>query len=231
MLSFLKRSVVIACALVLLLPCLMAILVGSTRILMWWSTQQPDRYYVSYPYLQDGIPWMIVGTAGIVGSATILSGRSKSNRWLWLPIVALLYFMLPPLHAQGGWFFHRAIHPMTGRPVEIAMERTLWDLNMITSELNEQAKSAGAFTCQAEKLDRGSPFASNGLSLDYELQCLPGDFDKKARVPVHPGTVAMSVSADGREAWFSVTSLRSEVGTSAVWLSRYGEIVSFHRSL
>jgi hypothetical protein len=129
----------------------------STRILMWWSTRQPDRYYVSYPYLQDGIPWMILGTAGIVGSATILSGRSKSNRWLWLPTLALLYFMLPPLHAQGGWFFHRAIHPMTGRPVQIAMERSFWDLTTISSRLVDRAKSAGAFTCQAEKLIKAAP--------------------------------------------------------------------------
>lgn len=122
---------------------------------------------------------MILGTAGIVGSAAILSGRSKSNRWLWLPTVAFLYFMLPPLHAQGGWFFHRAVHPMTGRPIEIAIERTFWDLTSISSGLVERAKSAGVFACQAEKFDRGSPFASNGLSLDYELQCLPADYDKK----------------------------------------------------
>ena len=218
-------------AILLLIPCLMAILVGSTRIFMWWSTRQPDHYYVLYPYLQDGIPWMILGTAGIVGSAAILSGRSKSNRWLWLPTVGLLYFMLPPLHAQGMWFFHRAIHPMTGRPVEIAVERTLRDVNMISSELMVQAQSAGVFTCHTKKLDRASAFASNGLTLGYELQCLPADFDKKARLPFRPGTVAMSVSADGREAWFSVTSLRSEVETSAVWLRRHGEIVSLHRSL
>ena len=230
MLSFLKRSVVIACALFLLVPCLMEILVGSTRVHMWWLTQQPGNYYVAYSYLHDGVPWMIVGTAGIVGSAVVLSGRSKSNRWLLLPTLGLLYLILAPL-LHGGWFVHRAIHPMTGRPVEIAMERTLWDLTTISSELVDRAKSAGVFNCQAKKLDRGSPFASNGLSLDYELQCLPTNFDKNALVPFRPGTVAMSVSENGREAWFSVTSLRSEVETSAVWLHRHGEIVSFHRSL
>jgi len=207
----------------------MEILSGSGRVYMWWLTQQSGNYYVAYSYLHEGVPWMLVGTAGIVGSAVILAGRSKSNRWLWLPALGLLYVILAPL--QGGWFFHRAIHPMTGRPVEIAMDRTFWDLTRISSGLVERAKSAGVFACQDEKFDRGSPFASNGLSLDYELRCLPADYDKKSGVPFRPGTVAMSVSADGREAWFSVTSLRSEADTSAVWLRRHGEIVSFHRSL
>lgn len=229
MLSFLKRSVVIVSAILLLLPCLMEILAGSIRVHMWWLTQQPGNYYVSYSYLQDGIPWMIVGIAGVVGSAVILSGRSKSNRWLWLPTIGLLYVILAPL--KGGWFVHRAIHPMEGRPVLIAMERTFWDLSTISHELVNRAKSTGVFSCQTEKFDTGSPFASNGLTLQYELGCLPVDFDKRAPVPFRPGTVVMSVSADGGQAWFSVTSLPSEAGTSAVWTRRHGEIVSFHRTV
>jgi hypothetical protein len=117
-------------------------------------------------------------------------------------------------------------NPNDGRPVEIAMERAFWDLTTISLGLVDGAKSAGVFTCQAEKFNRDSPFASNGLTLDYELQCLPTDYDKKARVLFRPGTVTMSLSADGREARFSVTSLRSEVETCAVWLSRHGETVS-----
>ena len=216
-------------ALLLMPPCLMEILAGSIRLHMWWLTQQPANYYVSYSYLQDGIPWMIVGIAGVVGSAVILSGRSKSNRWLWLPTVGLLYVILTPL--QGGWFVSRAIHPMHGRPVLIAMDRMFWDLTTISHGLVDRAKSAGVFTCEAEKFEAGSPFALNGLTLEYELGCLSGDFDKKTAASFRPGTIVMSVSSDGSQAWFRATSLPGEAGTSAVWLHRHGEVVSFHRTI
>lgn len=229
MLAFLPRSVVIACAFLLLVPCLIEFLAGAARILMWWSTRQPDHYNVTCQYLHDGITWTILGAAGIVGSSAILFGCSRSNRWLWLPTVGLLYFILAPL--AGGWFFHRAIHPMAGRPLEIAMERTFRDLSTISSEVVDRAKSAGMFTCHSGPLDRGSAFESNGMTLDYQIKCLPTNIDRQARIPFPPGTIAMSVSADGREAWFSVTSLKNEADTSAVWLRRQGEILPFHRSL
>lgn len=227
--SSLKRSATIIVALLFLPLCFVEVFAGLVRLLMWWQSQQPSQYYVAYQYLYDGIPWVVIGVGGIVGSTAVLSNRSRSPRWLCLPVLALLHFIFVPL--SNGWFFHKAIHPMSERPIQIASERSRQDLGAISRELTERAKLTGFFSCNPLKLDRPSAFALNGQTLPYELWCVPAELAKQGVAPVRPATIAMTVSADGKEAWFRVTSLKEEADISATWLRLHGDVFVEHRKL
>lgn len=102
---------------------------------------------------------------------------------------------------------------------------------MISYELTQQAQVDGFYRCSSAQLGELSAFAVNGRQLPYELRCVSTDSDMKSIAPARPATVTMAVSTDGKEAWFRMTTLVSEAGTSADWLRRYGDVLVQHRKL
>ena len=69
--------------------------------------QATRQYAGDHPYLSDALPWMAMGLIGIIGSFAVLTNSRRTLRWLWLPVVALVYCTLLPLQQEHGFFFHR----------------------------------------------------------------------------------------------------------------------------
>ena len=217
-----KRLSAIGLALLLGVPSGYALLTGGARLAIWSTARQPGQYAVDHPYLSDALPWMAMGLIGIIGSFAVLTNSRRTLRWLWLPVVTLVYCTLLPLQQEHGFFFHRATHPMVGLPIHWAHEMTRHDLDQITGTLAQQAINTGRFECPIERLSDRSRFTQAGESLAYTIQCtnIPGP--NTPIVPSRPATIVMTVSQDEKEAWFRVSGLVSDTGGVTEWIKNYG---------
>jgi len=167
-----KRLGGLSLAVLLLMPSAYAFVVGGGRLALWSMAQQPNQYAVAYPYLADAVPWMALGLLGLIDSIAVITSGQRSWRWLWLPAVTLLYYLLFPLLPSYGWFFHRAHHPMSSQPIEWAQDLTRFDFRRITGDLTVKAKSRGEFSCPGDDLKVPSRFMAGGQTLVYEVRCV-----------------------------------------------------------
>ena len=88
------------------------------------------------------------GSHWIIGSFAVLTNSRRTLRWLWLPVVTLVYCTLLPLQKEHDFFFHRATHPMAGLPIHWAHEMTRHDLNQIAGTLAQQAINKADLSAQ-----------------------------------------------------------------------------------
>jgi hypothetical protein len=100
----LKRLSAIGLALLLSVPSGYALLTGGARLAIWSTLRQPGQYAVDHPYLSDAMPWMAMGLIGIIGSFAVLTNSRRTLRWLWLPVVTLVYCTLLPLQKEHDFF-------------------------------------------------------------------------------------------------------------------------------
>lgn len=196
----------------LLLPSLLVLIVGLVNVFRWGMTLLPDRYYVTHPYLQEAAPWLIIGSFGLLGSAVFLRNPHRSKHWLWFPLFATLYALYVP-NAD-----HHHIPSKRGVPLDWVRTYTAWDLESRSIELWYSGRERGRFECPPPRESHLSRFGVNGQTLSYDVQCVSPERMTTLPVPERPGVIVMSVSADGQEAWFRVTTLGWNSEHPVVWL-------------
>lgn len=199
---------------VLLVPSFIVCFVGALNLIRWSMTLVPDRFYVAYPYLEDATPWLTIGFLGLLGCAAILTNPMRSKHWIWLPVVATLYGIWMP-----NWeIYGHGRRTMKGEPTEWVRTYIQSDLERRSVEAWYAAKEQGRFECPPSGEPSVSRFGLNGQTLLYEVRCVTRDLGTTVTIPERPGVIVMSVSPDGQEAWYRVSTLGHDPKHPVEWL-------------
>jgi len=198
-------------ATLLALPALLVLIGGIRNLMTAWQASYSGGYWIEHDYMGNGVMMLVSAMIGL-GCCLQLGHRMASWAWSVIPAGIALFALVMP---------NMTHHPESQVPVWKASHRTTQGVRMLVGEVKGLAQASGTFVCPPPpEVIHASVFAHQGKRLLYEVRCVSnasGPFlDEPA--PERPGVLVMAVSLDGRQAWFTATSLDAEVSDRAVWL-------------